>query len=275
MKPISFNELKAIEFDVLKYIDEICQQNNLRYFLAGGTLLGAVRHKGFIPWDDDIDISMPRNDYYKFVKILKNKSNEIPYMIYDYQNRKEYLWLFSKLVDSRTTTTEKKIFKSVGVGVDIFVIDGLGESESKAKRSAKVIYYIRSLFSLTRQPAFFFRSTVVSIIIFPLWCLCRLLGEKFFLNMIDKYIKRYSYETSSWVGCVVGGWYKEREVLSSSVFLKSIDVLFEGKQFKAPIGYDEYLSSLYGDYMKLPPIDEQRPRHQIEAWWIESTETGL
>ena len=120
-------ELHQIELDMLKEIDRICRRENIQYYLAGGTLLGAVRHKGFIPWDDDIDIAMARDEYERFLKVMKKERH--PYLkIFAMEFDKEYQYTFAKVVDTRTRLIEEigKDLPDMGVFIDIFPIDGLG-----------------------------------------------------------------------------------------------------------------------------------------------------
>jgi lipopolysaccharide cholinephosphotransferase len=270
---IENDELRSIELSILNHIDSLCRSNNLRYYLAGGTLLGAIRHKGFIPWDDDIDILMPRNDYNLFVELIKNQSSDLPYALYSYENNKEYRYTFSKLVDKRTMSIEHEDLQTYGVSVDIFILDGLGDDVKRAKRISKTIDKLRPLFSLSCGNMISNSNSILrSIVRFPVWGICKVIGSDNFNGTINKLANKNNFDTSDLVGCITGGVYGEREILPSSVFSETIDLPFENSVFKAPIGYHDYLLSLYGEYMELPPVEQQIPKHQIKAWWIEEKE---
>ena len=126
-------ELHQIETDILTAIDEICRKENIRYYLAGGTLLGAVRHKGFIPWDDDIDIAMPRDDYERFLKVMRKGAHPY-YKILALEYKEDYPYTFAKVVDTRTRLQEEigKDLPEMGVFIDIFPLDGMGDDRDKA-----------------------------------------------------------------------------------------------------------------------------------------------
>ena len=128
MKIITSEELKAIQLDLLQKTADFCKENGIRYYLCGGTLLGAIRHKGYIPWDDDIDISMPRPDYDRFISMFNKPEND--YQVIDMSNNKKYGLPFAKVHDTRTFVDELQYTKDqFGVYIDIFPIDGVGEDE--------------------------------------------------------------------------------------------------------------------------------------------------
>ena len=134
----NLSEIKKIELDILRAFRSFCEKNSLRYFLAYGTLLGAVRHGGFIPWDDDIDVAMPRTDYERFLKEFRDER----YEVYDL-SKKGYFYPFAKLCDTTTVLIEEMSVKnSIGVYIDIFPMDGIADNDqsqhSKAKRLMKL-----------------------------------------------------------------------------------------------------------------------------------------
>ena len=152
MKEIGLEELKCIQLDLLQKTAEFCENNGIRYFLCGGTLIGAIRHHGYIPWDDDIDISMPRPDYDKFIKIFNKPENY--YQVIDMSNNSKYGFPFAKVHDTRTLVNELQYSRdSFGVYIDIFPIDGVGEDKQvyrilklrKLLHTKKANYYQRTL----------------------------------------------------------------------------------------------------------------------------------
>lgn len=268
MKPIkSLDEIKKIEFDILKYIDTICKENNLRYFLAGGTLLGAVRHKGFIPWDDDIDIAMPREDYKKLVNVLKSKNN--CYKLLDSTNCENYNYTYGKLIDTRTKVIEEQNNNQYesSIWVDIFILDGLG----KSKVSSKIRFYIIRLFrTLIHTSLFKFddKRVMKSMLKTCIKIICEFIGYKRINRYLDTYAGKVPFEKSRYIASASGGQYGKKEIINYKNFCETCDLEFENEIFKGPIGYDKYLTNLYGDYMKLPPLEKQISNHKFKAWWV-------
>ena len=141
MEYLNLQEVQKIELKLLCAFRQICEQEGLRYSLGGGTLLGAVRHKGFIPWDDDIDVSMPRKDYDRFLSYCM--SHETPFDLYSYLNVPDYFNPFSTIADRDTVIEDENILggRQMGISIDVFPVDGLGNSEEEANKQ-----YNKSLF---------------------------------------------------------------------------------------------------------------------------------
>lgn len=139
MKKITIEEAKKIELDILSYIDDFCKKNNIEYFINYGTLIGAVRHKGFIPWDDDIDISMTRENYDKFIEYYKNDKSK--YKLLALETNKHYFNNFAKIVDSTTRIDNTRIYKSYpsGIFIDIFPMDSFAD-----KKIVDICYVLES-----------------------------------------------------------------------------------------------------------------------------------
>jgi len=138
MKELTLQELKDIEFDILKMFDAFCKENNIRYFFAYGTLLGAIRYKGFIPWDDDVDVLVPREDYDRLLKLFTDSEQ---YRLYAYEREPKYRYPFAKLCDMTTRKDEGGYENGVelGVDIDIFPLDAWDNDLEKAKKEAKTI----------------------------------------------------------------------------------------------------------------------------------------
>lgn len=263
---ISLEKIKEIQLEILKYIKGICEEHNIKYFLCGGTLLGAVRHKGFIPWDDDIDILLPRNDYMRLISLLKDGDK---YRCLSSYYNSDYYYSFAKVVDTDTVLIEREEYpiKDLGVFIDIFPIDGLPENKKELKTQFNRVlkYRNRLYFSLMVKclPAsvkwkYGFK--------YMYWFLMKIIGWKRWLKIIERLGTMYKYADSDKVACIVSG-YGLKEIMNKSVFEKVIFLEFEGEKFPAPIGYNEYLTSLYGDYMKLPPIEKRVSHHKFEAFF--------
>ena len=249
MKRMSLEDIKNGEKEILRFIDEFCGVNDLKYWVCGGTMLGTIRHKGFIPWDDDIDIFLPWVDYKRFLEIFP-KDNRYVLETREDKNPQRHLEYFSKIVDSETLIREDQdtYQKISGVWVDIFPLCGLPDDE--AERGV--------LFARFRE------------IEKEMW-------ESFYTNDgsfdgFSKYYKeqyelldKYDFDSSKHVG-VPGTAYGSRDQTSRHVYDETVRMQFEDIEVNAPIGYDEYLSNLYGDYMTLPKEVDRVSNHTIEAY---------
>lgn len=262
MREIQFEEMKKIELNILIYFTEVCEENNLRYYLGGGTLLGAVRHKGFIPWDDDIDVMMPRPDFQKLLSLSINNEN---YNIIK-PGTAGYYYNFAKLVDTRTILEEKGIKRIDGLGVyiDIFPLDGMPETPDDRKKRFKELNSIRKRINNTclLKPKFHRNP-------FAYLNACRIYNSNKNIDLsslqkkyLDSALKN-SFDDSEFV-FAAGGVYGARDIFPGKWFEKEIELQFENLSVKAFNGYDFYLTQLYGDYMTLPPEDKRvTPHHTI------------
>ena len=267
MTQLSLQEIKNTEFQILKSFAEYCDKNNLSYFLCGGTLLGAVRHQGFIPWDDDIDVFMPRPDFEKFVSLTGYSPIKPEYETSFYRNSKLIVdYPFVKVIDNRTKVIEKTKAeeKCTGIWIDVFPVDGFSNSMFINK-----LFCLRKLF--WKRLCFTFsddlskvtdrKKKIGKMLVMPF---LKLIGQKRLFNKLDKICRKYDFEKSEYVGCTVWG-YKIKEVIPKASLLPPSKVLFEGIEFSAPAEPSVYLSSLYGDFMKLPP-EEKRINHEMLAY---------
>lgn len=255
-RKVTMAELRQIQLDILDKIHEFCIEEGLRYSLGGGTLLGAVRHKGCIPWDDDIDIMLPRPDYDRFLNEFEGMCPH--YVVQHYKNDDNYPLPFAKVYDDRTILIDKYI--STGAFVDVFPIDGLPDElsiNSYIKRMDNLIISVfRNTKSVTMYSSFLRR-----------W-IKRLLFHSHTKSVerLEAYLHSYDFDSSSYAGAIIGR-YHEKEYMQSKVFKKYVDINFESKTYKAIADYDLYLSKHYGNYMELPPKEKQIRDHSFEVWW--------
>lgn len=260
MQPIALDQVKQIELDILRDIDAFCRKCNLRYQLNSGTLLGAIRHRGFIPWDDDIDIAMPREDYERFfVEYPLHSSGKFKLLSH---RDKSSIYPFFKVVDPRTVVFEKYVNPryQTGVWVDIFPLDLLPAND----RPFKTCNRYQMLYALaTANPETATSATrkLIKKLTTPLFERIDIYAAA---AKMDKIARNAGDEACTDRGMLLFG-YGPRERQPSSV-LDSIEVEFEGEPFFAPRDYDAYLTSLYDDYMTLPPV-EKRTAHDFEAYW--------
>ena len=268
MRELSLKEIQGIELNLLLQLDSICRENNLRYSLGGGSLLGAIRHKGFIPWDDDIDVMMPRPDYEAFLKLCRTQ--DVAFNLITYDTVEGYNGLFSKIWDPATMIRDDLMGVSyeLGVSIDVFPLEGLGNSEAEAYRIFKKTAWNREMLNAVTWKKFF-RSKTHSILIepirFAMFVLSRFTDPKKLLRKVDEENLRHPFEGSEYAGCVCGS-YREQEIMKTDTFRNYIDVEFEGHSLRAIQNYDEYLTKHYGDYMALPPKEKQVTHHTYRAY---------
>ena len=269
MRSIGFEEAKKIEFDILCHVADFCDKHGLQYFLAYGTLIGAIRHKGFIPWDDDIDLHMPRADYEKFIKLFAAENNGPYRVISPYEDIARHS--FAKVVDTRTKKIENGVDYThgfLGVDLDIFPLDGQPDDEEEY-----AAYYAK-LVGIFRKHHYLIMSAGKSLkkkLALPVLRL--LIGKKSkVLDKVKKIHQKYPYEESSFVGCIEADFMTRKNRYKKEWVQSTVDVTFEGRSFKAPVGYHEVLTKVYGDYMKLPPIECQVTHHENNMFWLETDE---
>ena len=259
----------AAQMEVLMEIDRICRKHGIQYFADSGTLLGAVRHKGFIPWDDDVDIMMPRPDYDKLIDYLyKNKLPNLT--LFDRRMYKDYPYMISRVSDDRYIL-EFDNEKSIGMGVfiDVYPIDGMGATLKEALKYGKPNDYLSSFcFQATRDhyALEMTKSPIRKLIKRPVFWFCKLVGKDFFQNRIEKRLGKYDYETSEWVGDLIWLCGGEKEIFKREWLDNYIMVPFEQYEFRAPKEYDYVLKQLFGDYMQLPLEEDRIGHHYYRAY---------
>lgn len=264
MKEIKkLNELHKILLQILDYIDDICAKNNLSYYLAGGTLLGAIRHQGFIPWDDDVDISMPREDYEK-LKVIVKKHNNSKYKCV-YLESESYHLCFYKIVDTRTIILDNNRTEKIGVFVDVFPIDGYGNDFNNAKVKIKKMSKVSS--NVVWSDIIHKNESIGKKCIRLLFRqICILFGKETLLEIIQK-LYCSNFNSSKYIGSSFG-LRCEREIIERECFQSYKYAPFENRSYRIPVGYDQYLRQMYGDYMKLPPKEQQvRPHSNERIFW--------
>ena len=268
-KEISIEELKNIELDLLNQFHNICEEQGFRYSLGGGTLLGAVRHKGFIPWDYDIDVMMPRPDYDEFIKY--SLSHDVPFKILSWETDKSYADMSAKLYNLNTVLEDENIIEGnkIGVNIDIFPIDGLANTYKKAVKKFKSTSFKRNLLIATHWKHYFKSKThawYYEPFRFAFFVLSRCVNKSKLFDKIQKKYTKIDFNKVNFAAAI-GGAYREKEILPQDVFTEFIELPFEDCNFKAIKQYDKYLSAIYGDYMKLPPKDKQISHHSFKAFY--------
>ena len=253
--------MRKIEVAELREIDAFCRKHDICYFLSYGSLIGAIRHKGFIPWDDDIDIAMPRPDYERFVREFASSR----YAVLDRLKDKNCPFLYGKVVDPDTIVKENYDCPvEVGVNVDIFPIDGLPADKKQSDKLCEKIKLLRKLLEIKRLYVSKNRPLWKNILHVSGKIILLPISDRRLQCRISKLQRLFSYSNASWVADLNFGG-KERRV-PKSLFEKTIDVDFEGDKYLAPVGYDAWLRVIFGDYMKLPPEEKRVSNHFFEVF---------
>lgn len=268
MRELTVKETKEIqkcEVEILKELDRITRKHNLKYMLVGGTLLGAIRHKGFIPWDDDIDIAMPRKDYEKFKEIVSKETDEKKYYFQDMYNSDKYGMIFGKLKMKNTLLVEgtnNLPKEEQNIWIDIFPYDKTSKNMFIAKVNLirgyiyKIIYYLKCGNKLVEH------TFIRKVAAFVLKVLSLFYTKKSCKRKFEKLYKKYELKKEcNYVS--YGGTYVFKEITTKEYFDNLIETDFENNSFYIPKEYDEYLTRIYGDYMKLPPKEKQKSHHEI------------
>ena len=258
-------EIQKIGLNTLKFIDKVCKENDIKYSLCAGTALGAIRHKGFIPWDDDIDIMMTRENYDKFLNIMDNLQDKNYKCLHFGKKFPNYFYRFAKVVDLNTYVEEINFprHNDMGLFVDIFPIDGMPEDKAveRTKKYAKwgLIHYTAASKKFIKSD----KGVLRTIAKYFVWAFYKIIGWKHLVKKSDKFLREYKIEDCKYAG--VYDEYESREIMPKEIFDEFIEVDFETSKFPIIKNYDLYLTKLYGDYMT-PPPPEKRQQHHIIAF---------
>lgn len=263
MVSINLEEQHSILLDILKITDQYCRENSLRYSLAYGTLIGAIRHKGFIPWDDDIDIIMPRPDYDYFVSHFNGYSKNLNCFNILSDGRQTIIKSYHKIQDIRTLMSEKGQRNMVyGINIDVFPIDGLPDDEEKTKKIMLKENRLEGLlYCATRTWDYIGRQMGLKNKV--KFVFAKILGRKYLYDKLFGVLRAYDFNTASYAGVMANGI---RQRFCKRIFLDYTNVEFEGHKFLAIRDFDLYLSQLYSNYMEIPPL-ESRVSHGSHAYW--------
>ena len=261
----TLNKVRQLELKILKYVDTLCKNNNIKYYIVGGTLLGTIRHKGFIPWDDDIDIAMSRQDYNKFLKI--NYNSEI-FFIQNFGSDPNYTRYITKVRLNGTSFIEEEV-KDLpmhhGIFIDIFPLDKIHPyNEKKIEKRIRMAKKFMTLQQIkagkveSDNARAARRNRVLKVILKIIPMSSRLINCC--INTIyglDN-LKKTNFVTSF---SSHYGWKKQ--TFPTNVYGEGIYLDFEGHKFMAPVKWEVILKSIYGDYMKLPPKTKRKSGHNV------------
>lgn len=272
MKELCLREIQVESLKILTEIDSFCRHHNIRYFIMAGTLIGALRHKGFIPWDDDIDIVMFRKDYDRFLRLYEKKGR---FRIINYQTEKKCPFMITRISnDQFELKTEFGPKYRIGSFVDVYPFDGVGNSRDQylrvCRESSK--HSKRLARSLERNPIYNTRKLHRGLkkwLLLPTYIIPKIKGPEYYRNKLLKLKDVYPLEESQYVGTPI--WCQiEKAVYKKEWFEELIEVPFENITVFAPKYYDEILKQQYGDYMKMPPEEERIGHHFYKIFTIDN-----
>ena len=277
---VTLEERKQIMTEMLKALLNYCQKHDLRVYLCDGTLLGAVRHSGFIPWDDDMDVMMPIEDFERLVELTEQDKLPEPFCLSSNKRNPDHIWPYLKLIDTRTELVERVITKKLqkaqaryfGVYIDIFPMYGLPDTRQerlqyqrelcaaydKLKKATRV---------MNRRPTDSWLLFTIRRILYFVYCLpYKIVGKKQYIKKMYKLYHRYPLEQAEKFGHEAGLALGEREHFDMALLNEVITLKFEDVDCPVFADYHTVLKSQYGDYMKLPP-ESERHTHACDAYW--------
>ena len=263
-REVPFEEIRRVQLSLLDALVKLCQEYHLRYYLSGGTLLGAVRHGGYIPWDDDIDVNMPRPDCEKLLQLTGGRINE-HMEIGAFGGPVEHSCAFLRVYDTdyllRQEDGNGKIRAYTNVSIDVFPIEGLPEN----KRRSDLFYFVAKCLVNLKLVAYYRETTgkwdwhriIRAMTRLP----AKALGWRRLNRMVIRHAKKYDYDKSAYVGVATCHVHTFTERLPRAVYGEGAPVTFEGRTLTGPADANAYLSAIYGDYRKLPPKEKQVCKH--------------
>lgn len=254
-------ELQTRLLDMMKWFHSFCEDNDLTYYVLGGTMLGAVRHQGFIPWDDDLDVGLPRNDYERLLKLLKNDRGHY-HLETPFSPDKHYCYPFSKLYDKETTLIENTKYKLVrGIYIDIFPLDGIGKTKLSSRFKYLPVDFLLNLLSINSLIPNSNRRRIKQIIltIYNVF-FSKQINAKRIAILLDCYCRKHSRQKNNYGGNLLGAW-KYREVMKLDILDEPQKYLFETMEVYGAGDYDSYLTSLYDNWRVLPPTEKRITHH--------------
>lgn len=266
-KVIDSNKFQQITIEILKDFDDVCRENNLRYSIAFGTLLGAVRHKGYIPWDDDIDVIMPRMDYIKFLSVAHEMKEN--HKLISIETEKDFMSPLAKIIDTNTVLHQKEHVAEridLGVYIDVFVLDYIPESKKKTNRVYKVCNILQKGWSFCENGPSAQCSPILRML---RRCANRTKLARVFSILLNSYAKKIRVCNGMLSNLLFGYSDRSYYVMPENVFDQLEEYDFEKIKVLGLKDYDKYLTRWYGDYMELPPVESRVLHHSYEVYFRE------
>lgn len=257
------NELQNRLFKMICWFHNYCEENNIKYYAIGGTMLGAARHKGFIPWDDDIDLGVPRKDYNKLIRMFREPIDSY-YLESPYSGNQDFLYSFAKLYDINSILVEHTRFNCRrGIYIDIFPLDGVGNDKEEAianvrRFDKKNMLLMMRTCAIRKERKWYKNWSIYFARVIPAF----LINEKRLAIGLDQLANKMNNDQAIyWAN--LNGTYRFKEIVKSELFGKPTLYKFEGTMINGPQKYDEYLTEIYGNWRQLPPEDKRKTAHDF------------
>lgn len=261
MKQLNEEEVKIYQLGILNTVADFCEKNQIQYWLDCGTLLGAIRHKGYIPWDDDIDIGMLRPDFDRFMNIFNQANGRYKFICRELGN--SFYYPYGKVLDTETVLYEPdENGMKISVNIDVFVYDNAPESNQKVAEMYKLGDWYTKL-NAVQNGVVGTHGIIKDIVKTVGFEVLKIFPKGYFSKKIVDNSKKYADTNTSAVGNFTS---IPRIICKKDIFSSFIKVPFEGREYNAPIGYDKWLNAFYGDYMQLPPEEKRVSHHMYKAY---------
>lgn len=266
MENTELDDLHKVDFETLKAVVGVFEKHDLSYFLIAGTLLGAVRHQGFIPWDDDMDIGVPRKSYDLFLDKYKNELPE-RYKVENFRSNSEAKYYITRILDTHVMVEEIRDHSKTYAAIDLFPIDGTPNNNFFRRIFILHVMVLRMLVSfsqsdnidMNRKRKLWEKVLIKVAKVLPL---NKVINRQRLFKRLDKILSKYSLEHSKYIGSLMGA-YRSKELFKSDFTKELIKIKFETDYFLAPKNWDGYLRGMYGDYMKVPPLDSRKAKRHF------------
>ncbi len=264
----NIKEIQGVLFDALCYFDEFCRKYDIKYYLSNGTLLGAAKYNGFIPWDDDVDVLVPREDYDKLMKLTE--INNAQFKLFCREQVPEWRMPYAKLSceDTIVKEGEYNFGAKFGLSVDIFPIDNWSPYLLFAKIQAFRGECLKRLFVCSIGGEFCTtKKGIKRLILKTIWFSGKVLGYRRISNSILRSVERAKKRKRKYQGCLTWTCHLWEEIFPAYYFEKTVFLTFCGRSFPVSVEYEQYLNNLYGNWRADLPPEQQHSNHDIKVWW--------